>query len=97
MGGTRGTAAGFSGGSGGAGGYRYQALAAAYVAAHALASRPLNWIAPAAAGAVPLAVWSETGGPGDDLKVELRGSQEAGNGLLEVQAKRGIGMGSTHL
>lgn len=75
-------ATGFSGGSGGRGGYRYQALAAAYVAAHALACQPLNWVG--SIGAVPLAVWAETGGPGDDLKVEFVSGPD-----LEIQAKKG--------
>lgn len=80
------TGTGFSGGSGGAGGYRFQALACAYVSAHALAGHPLNWIG--TMDAVPLAVWAETGGPGDDLRAEL-----LAGGDLEVQAKRGLRRG----
>ena len=87
-----GSGEGFSGGSGGAGGYRFQALAAAYVYAHALAEHPLNWVV--GAGVVPLAVSAETGGPGDDLRVEFSGGLGAGSGVLEVQAKRGLRRGS---
>ena len=82
MGARSGGATGFSGGSGGGGGYRYQALAAAYVAAHALACQPLNWVG--SIDAVPFAVWAETGGPGDDLKVEFVSGPD-----LEIQAKKG--------
>jgi tetratricopeptide (TPR) repeat protein len=80
----------FSGGSGGAGGYRFQALAAAYVYAHALAEHTLNWVG---AGAVPLAVSAETAGPGDDLSIEYSGGP-GGGGVLEVQAKRGLRRGA---
>lgn len=73
---------GFSGGSGGGGGYRYQALAAAYVGAHALARHPLNWIG--SVEAVPVAVWAESGGAGDDLKVEFVSGAD-----LEIQVKKG--------
>ncbi len=73
---------GFSGGSGGGGGYRYQALAAAYVGAHALASHPLNWVD--SVEAVPVAVWVESGGAGDDLRVEFVQGAD-----LEIQAKKG--------
>jgi NB-ARC domain len=83
--------AGFSGGSGGAGGYRFQALAAAYVYAHALAEHGLNWVA---GGVIPLAVSAETAGPGDDLRVEYLGSSGAGSSVLEVQAKRGLRKGA---
>ena len=80
MRGESGSGAGFSGGSGGAGGYRFQALAAAYVYAHALAEHSLHWIG---GGAVPFAVSAETAGPGDDLKIEYSGGPGEG-GILEV-------------
>lgn len=80
---------GFSGESGGAGGYRFQALAAAYVCVHALAEQALNWVG---AGAVPVAISTETAGPGDDLRVEYLGGP-GGEGVLEVQAKRGLTRG----
>lgn len=73
---------GFSGGSGGGGGYRYQALAAAYLGAHALACHPLNWVG--TVEAVPVAVWAESGGAGDDLRVEFVSGAD-----LEIQAKKG--------
>ena len=79
--------AGFSGGSRGAGGYRFQALACAYVSTHALAGHPLNWVG--TMDAVPLVAWAETGGPGDDLRAEL-----LAGGDLEVQVKRGLRRGN---
>lgn len=78
---------GFSGGSGGAGGYRFQALASAYVSVHALAAHPLNWVG--VGDAVPVAFSAETGGPGDDLRVEFGGGT-----ALELQAKRGLRSGT---
>jgi hypothetical protein len=90
MRGESGSGVGFSGGSGGAGGYRFQALAAAYVYAHALAEHGLNWVR---GGAVPLAVSAETSGPRDDLRIEYLGGPGAGSGVLEVQAKRGLRRG----
>lgn len=80
--GVSGGGTGFSGGSGGGGGYRYQALAAAYVGAHALARHPLNWVG--SVEAVPAAVWAESGGAGDDLRVEFVSGAD-----LEIQAKKG--------
>ena len=88
--GKTGDGTGFSGGSGGAGGYRFQALATAYVCAHVLAKHSLNWVG---AGAVPLAVSVETAGPGDDLRVEYSNGPGGEGGALEVQAKRGLTKG----
>lgn len=88
--GENGAGTGFSGGSGGAGGYRFQALAAAYVCAHVLTEHALHWIG---SGAVPTAVSVETTGPGDDLRVEYSGGPGGEGGVLEVQAKRGLTKG----
>lgn len=69
-------------GSGGGGGYGYQANAFAFLSAYALAEQPLNWFDDLQD--VPVAVSMETGGPGDDLRVELREG-----GQIEVQCKHG--------
>ncbi len=69
-------------GSGGGGGYGYQADAFAFVSAYALAEQPLDWFEDVED--VPVAVSMETGGPGDDLGVELRGG-----GQIEIQCKHG--------
>jgi hypothetical protein len=79
-----------SGGSAAGGGFDFQAFVSAYVAAHVLVKRQLRWceLWPAKA---PSAVLAETGGPGDDLRVEI------GDGLhcIEVQAKRGLAAGDS--
>ena len=54
-----------SGGPGGGGGYNFQARATAYVYAHVLAGQQLSFAAQRYP--VPLTVWAESGGPGDDL------------------------------
>lgn len=89
--GENGDGAGFSGGSGGAGGYRFQALAAAYICAHVVTEHALNWVG---AGAVPVAVSVETGGPGDDLRVEYSNGPGGEGGILEIQAKSGLTRGT---
>jgi len=70
-----------------AGGFGYQADAFAYVACYALAGRPLGWLGDAED--VPVAISMETGGPGDDLRIEL-----ASGGDVEVQAKRSLDRGA---
>jgi tetratricopeptide (TPR) repeat protein len=76
-----------AGGSAGAGGYSYQAEASAAVAAKMLAGESLNW---AATGCrrIPVAILSETGTGGDDLRIDL----ESG-AVVEVQAKKGVQKG----
>ena len=74
-------------GSGGpGGGYNFQARATAFVYAHVLAGQPLSFAAKRYP--VPLAVWAESGGPGDDLRVECHDGV-----VVEVQAKRGLSVG----
>ena len=75
-----------SGGPGGGGGYNFQARATAFVYAHLLAGQPLTFAAQRYP--VPLAVWAESGGPGDDLRVECQDGV-----VVEVQAKRGLSAG----
>lgn len=70
-------------GSGGGGGYDYQADAFALVASYALAEQPLSWFSDLSD--IPFAISVETGGAGDDLKVELR----QGHPIIEVQVKHG--------
>jgi len=70
-------------GSGGGGGYDYQADAFASVASYALAEQPLGWFSDLSD--IPVAISVETGGAGDDLKIELR----QGHPVIEVQVKHG--------
>lgn len=77
-----------AGGRAGAGGFDFQARAAAFVLAHSLAAESLEWTEHEQ-GDAPLAVSSETGGPGDDLRVELPGGR-----IYEVQVRRSISAGA---
>lgn len=70
-------------GSGG-GGYEYQAQTAAYVATHILAKQPLRWIEHFTSD-IPVAIAEETGGSGDDIKIELQDGTS-----IELQAKHGL-------
>ena len=70
------------GGHGTFAGTNYQAGVIAYVYCSMLALRRLDWLPPL--DDTPLAVSGETGGPGDDVRVEIR------DGSFEVQAKAGI-------
>jgi hypothetical protein len=72
-----------AGGPGGAGGYNFQAQATALVYSYVLAGQPLTWVP--GVSPVPLAVAAETGGPGDDMRVECEGDI-----TVEVQAKSGL-------
>ena len=81
-------------------GTTYQEGVVAYVFVHILAKRRLGWIEDA--DDTPLAVSGETGGPGDDVRVEcqalafevqakagLTGEADLGETLRAVQARRG--------
>lgn len=70
------------GGKAGSGGYDYQARVIAYVAAHILAQRRLDWIE--TCDDAPVAVSAETGGAGDDLAVEFPDRS------IEAQVKHGL-------
>ena len=74
-------------GSGAAGGFDFQAEVMAYVLCHAAAGHPLaDW---SSTSFVPVAASAETGGPGDDLRVESNAL------VVEAQAKRGLNRGVT--
>ena len=75
-----------SGGPGGGGGYNFQARATAFVYAHVLAGQPMSFAT--RRYPVPLAVWAESGGPGDDVRVECEGGI-----VVEIQVKRGLSAG----
>lgn len=76
-----------TGGSAGGGGFNYQAAATAFVSAHILAKRELGWFSGDLKD-IPFAVASETGGPGDDIRVRLDSSI-----FIEAQAKHGLQKG----
>ena len=69
-----------------AGGFDFQSDAFAFVAAHALAAQPIDWFDGLIS--VPVAISMETGGPGDDLRVEL-----SDGCCIEIQTKKGLNRG----
>ncbi len=75
------------GGRAGAGGYDFQARTVAFIFAHTLAAERLDWTEHGHRDC-PLAVSAETGGTGDDIRVELAANRE-----YEVQVKRTLSAG----
>lgn len=71
-------------GSGTFAGTTYQARVIAYVYAHVLSRARLGWFR--LFDDTPLAVWGETGGAGDDLRIEFGDRHRP----VEVQAKHGL-------
>lgn len=65
--------------------YQAQVIASAYV--HVITQRTVPWFGPA--GQVPTAVWGETRGPGDDVRLEFGMSPAA-----EVQARHDMNAAS---
>jgi hypothetical protein len=75
------------GGAAFGGGANFQATLTAIVGAHILRGTPLGWL-DGICDDRPVAVWAESEGPGDDLRIEL-----ADGSAIEVQAKKGLGRG----
>ena len=73
-----------SGGAAGAGGFNFQAAITAIAYVHSLRGTPVQWTTGFTAS-FPTSVSSETGGPGDDISLEL-----VDGSIIEVQAKRGL-------
>jgi len=73
-----------SGGAAGAGGFSFQAAVSAIAYVHTLRGTRVQWLA-GLATEIPVGVSSETGGPGDDISLEL-----ADGSIVEVQAKKGL-------
>lgn len=76
-----------SGGTSNASGVDFQAMAMVMAATHMIEGTRLNWLEKVASD-VPVAITAETGGPGDDIGLEL-----ADGSLIEVQAKKGLRKG----
>lgn len=72
-------------GKGPGAGFDFQARAIAFVGAHMLARRALNWTE-ASDGDVPIAVRAEGGTTADDIRIELQSAST----VYECQAKRGL-------
>lgn len=73
-----------SGGAAGAGGFNFQAAITAIAYVHSLRGTPVQWTEGLTASH-PINVLSETGGPGDDVSLEL-----ADGSTVEVQVKKGL-------
>ncbi|WP_434120377.1 NACHT domain-containing protein [Pseudomonas fortuita] len=72
------------GGAAFGGGANFQAQLTAIVGAHILRGIPLGWL-DGICDDQPVAVWAESEGPGDDLRIELLNGS-----AVEVQAKKGL-------
>ena len=73
-----------SGGAAGAGGFNFQSAICAIAYVHTLRGTPVRWMEGLSASP-PIGVSSETGGPGDDISLEL-----ADGKVVEVQVKKGL-------
>lgn len=76
-----------TGGSAAERGLDFQARVSAIVMAHMLAERPIGWL-DGVLDDTPVELDAETGGPGDDIRIVVRGGKR-----VEVQVKRGLQRG----
>ena len=76
-----------AGGPATASGMNFQAAVTAIAGVHLIKGSPLGWL-DGLVNDTPVAVWAETGGPGDDIKLELHDES-----TVEVQVKRGLQTG----
>lgn len=76
------------GGTAAAGGTNFQAAITAIASVHLLAGKPLGWLT-GLVDDIPVGIWAESEGPGDDLRLELVDGRVA-----EVQAKKGLQRGA---
>ena len=76
-----------SGGSAAAGGMNFHARVAAVAAVHLLGHRRLGWLKEMDVD-IPIDIWCETNGPGDDLRFVL-----ANHLVVEAQVKKGLKRG----
>lgn len=72
------------GGAANAGGMQFQASATAYVCVRMLMEKNVVWLEDLCAEA-PIAITPESGGPGDDIRIDFKGGFTA-----EVQVKKGL-------
>lgn len=77
----------FAGGSATEAGMSFQAVVTAIAGVYLFKGTPLDWL-DGLVDDTPVAVWAETNGPGDDIRLELRDGF-----AVEVQAKRGLKTG----
>lgn len=72
------------GGAATGGGINFQAAITAIAGAHLLRGTAMGWLGSVTQD-TPIAVWAETNGPGDDVRLELATGE-----IVEVQAKKGL-------
>lgn len=77
-----------AGGAATASGMNFQAAVTAIAGSHLLLGASLGWL-DGLVEDIPTAIWAETGGPGDDIRIELRNGE-----VLEAQVKRGLSRGN---
>jgi hypothetical protein len=75
------------GGSAAGGGLNFQACVSAIAAVHLARGTPIGWLKDVTAD-IPIFLLAETGGPGDDIRLEFQDGSVA-----EIQAKRKIRIG----
>ncbi|MEA9585864.1 hypothetical protein VC279_06000 [Xanthomonas sp. WHRI 10064A] len=75
---------GSAGGAAAGGGFNFQAGVTAIAGAHLIRGVALGWL-PGIMDDVPVAVSAESGGAGDDIRLELAGGE-----VVEVQVKKGL-------
>ncbi|MBI5556391.1 MAG: hypothetical protein HY885_01990 [Deltaproteobacteria bacterium] len=75
------------GGSAAGGGLNFQSCVSAIAAVHMARGTPILWLKDVAVD-IPTSLSAETGGPGDDIRVEFQDGS-----LAEIQAKKGIRKG----
>ncbi len=76
-----------AGGAATASGMNFQAAVTAIAGSHLLLGASLGWL-DGLVDDIPTAIWAETGGPGDDLRIELHNGD-----VVEAQVKRGLSRG----
>lgn len=76
-----------AGGAATGGGMNFQAVVTVIAGVHLLRGTPISWLSGVTKD-VPTAVWAETGGPGDDVRIDLTSGD-----VVEIQAKKGLGRG----
>jgi hypothetical protein len=74
------------GGTAAGGGINFQAAVTAIAGAHLLRGTAIGWLS---VFDVPAAVWAESEGAGDDVRLELASGRSA-----EIQAKKGLKRGN---
>lgn len=76
-----------AGGAASGGGMNYQAAVTAIVGVHLMSGVSPAWLVNPAGDSLS-AIWAESGGPGDDIRLETRSGR-----IIEIQTKKGLRVG----